>query len=200
MAKGTVRGISVTTRCETIADFVDHYADRADEDSIFVAAALHASLRMIDRECAFAFLLADEKPVLAGTCVIRDIHADSSNPFRCQGLRLRIVRMGPASEKVFTEMRRVRIERARSFIECSDGIPVPALDEVTTQPVGIRVKRRSRGRLVVAVAVAAVVAITFLQSRPSTATVRPPAPAWLGVPMSAWGTTKPTEHAASICK
>jgi hypothetical protein len=140
MTMSTVRGISVATGCATVAEFVEQYADRADEDSIFVGAELDEGLRAIHTECAFAFLLENKKPVLAGTCIVRDLHADASNPFRSQGIRVRIVRLGPSSSNVFAAMRSVRIRRAREFTEgdISDGFPLVELDDANTQPwVGV---------------------------------------------------------------
>jgi hypothetical protein len=202
MEKRTVRGISVATRCASVADFVTSYAERADEDSIFVGAAIDDNVRMIGTECAFAFLLDNEKPVLAGTCVVRDLHADASNPFRCQGLRLRILRLGPDSAMVFAAMRRVRSERAREFFaaESSNGAPVTLLDDARTQPVvaGARLERR-RGRLIVAAAIALVVTSTLLQARPSSTAGRASASTWLGMPVAA-PMTKPLESTSPTCK
>jgi hypothetical protein len=189
-ARPTVRGISVATRCASVEAFIERYAERADEDSIFVGATLDECVRTIDTECAFAFLLDNEKPVLAGTCVVRDLHADASNPFRCQGMRLRIVRMGPDSTLVFAAMRRVRAARARDFIACesSNGAPITLLDDAKTQPVpaGARSARR-RGRMILAAAVALVVTSTILQARPSSATGRASASTWLGLRVGAPG-------------
>jgi hypothetical protein len=203
MSNSTVRGITVATRCATIADFIERYADRADEDSIFVGTALDDSLRAIHTECAFAFLLDNKKPVLAGTCVVRDLHADASNPFRRQGLRVRIVRLGPSSSSVFAAMRRVRTRRAREFIDAQSSDVF--LDEAATQPLTIPVQtasfdisvpspRRSNVLVVAALAVAALAMI--FQSRPVNASAHASAPTWLGMPVFKGAITKPVESTA----
>jgi hypothetical protein len=200
MSNSTVRGITVTTRCATVADFIERYADRADEDSIFVGTALDESLRAITTECAFAFLLESKKPVLAGTCVVRDLHADASNPFRREGLRVRIVRLGPSSSSVFAAMRRVRVRRAREFIESqiAEGQIADAHrladfeDEECTVPLMIPVQTASfelpassslRRNAVITAVLAVTALVMILQSRPVNATGRASAPTWLGMPV-----------------
>jgi hypothetical protein len=164
MSKPIVRGISVATRCGSVAEFVEHYADRVDADSILVGSALDTSASTLDRECAFAFLLANKQPVLAGTCIARKLDAATS-PLRRDGLKLTIVRLGPSSRLVFETLHQMREQHA---------------------------SRPSQRRTVIAVAAFAfVLLVMLLQSRPRTATVRASAPTWLGTPMSARLVTEP---------
>ena len=101
----TVRGLTVATRCASVEEFIDHYSARSDTTSILIdRARIDPRLSSVDHECAFAFLLANDQPVFAGTCFARS-HSD-----RC--LRLHIVRLGPYSERVFAALdylRRLRV-------------------------------------------------------------------------------------------
>jgi hypothetical protein len=168
MTKPIVRGISVATRCGSVAEFVEHYADRVDADSIFVGSPLDTTTSTLDRECAFAFLLANKQPVLAGTGIAQKLPA-SRNPLQRDGFRLTIVRLGPSSRLVFEALHQMREQR---------------------------VPHKSPRRSTVAVAaIAFALTALWLQSRPRTAMVRASAPTWLGMPMSAQLVTKPVEHA-----
>lgn len=168
MSNPIVRGISVATRYTTVAEFIEHYADRVDADSIFVAAGLNTS-STLERECAFAFLLANKQPVLAGTCVACEIDA-ANNPLRRDGLKLTIVRLGPSSRTVFEALHQMREQRMS--------------------------KSSFRRRTFAIAAIAFVLMVMLLHSRPKTATVQASAPNWLGTPTSARLVTKPVEPAA----
>ena len=110
MSQGTVRGFSVSTRCETVEEFIAMFRDRCDEKSIVVNVV---EPRVVGTECAFAILLANKKPVLAGTCVVLDVFNDANNQFKRRGMRLGINRLGMDSELVFAQMTRERLAAKR---------------------------------------------------------------------------------------
>jgi len=168
MSKPIVRGISVATRCGSVAEFIERYADRIDADSILVGSALDTSTSTLDRECAFAFLLANKEPVLAGTGIVQKVPA-SSHPRMRDGFRLTIVRLGPSSRTVFEALHQMRAQR----------------------------EAPEHRRTAIAVAAIAFVAMAILlQSSPKIATVHASAPTWLGMPMSTQLVTKPVERPA----
>lgn len=103
-------GFSVSTRCETIGEFITTFWDRSDERSIVVNVA---EPRAVGTECAFAILLVNKKPVLAGTCVVLDVYTTTNNPFKRVGMRLGIQKMGPESERVFAELASTRAARTK---------------------------------------------------------------------------------------
>lgn len=167
MSKPIVRGISVTTRCDSVAEFIERYADRVDADSIVVGSALDTSTSTLDRECAFAFLLSNKQPVLAGTGIAQKLPA-SSHPRMRDGFKLTIVRLGPSSRTVFEALHQMRSQR----------------------------EAPTHRRTAIAVAAIALVAIVMCAPRPRIATVHASAPTWLGMPMSAQLVTKPVEPVA----
>ena len=108
MDEARVRGFSIATKCATIDELIEKFRDRVDEDSIVINTV---EGREVGTECAFAILLADRKVALAGTCVVRDVYADTNNPFKRRGMRLAIKRLGPESQKVFARLVAVRAPR-----------------------------------------------------------------------------------------
>lgn len=150
---GTVRGFVVATKCETVDDFVAYYHMRADDDTIFVGIVEE---RVLGTECAFAILLANKQPVLAGICSVLELFRDANNPYGRPGMRLLIRRLGITSEHVFAAMAEARAAASkRRFARGStappddDGIPIhiddeqqegvpPALDDDPSAPTLIR--------------------------------------------------------------
>jgi hypothetical protein len=114
MQQGTVRGFSVSTRCETVEEFIAMFRDRCDDKSIVVNVV---EPRVVGTECAFAILLANKKPVLAGTCVVLDVFNDANNPFKRRGMRLGINRLGMDSELVFAQLGQARLTAKRKGTE-----------------------------------------------------------------------------------
>jgi hypothetical protein len=114
MQQGTVRGFSVSTRCETVEEFIAMFRDRCDDRSIVVNVV---EPRVVGTECAFAILLANKKPVLAGTCVVLDVFNDANNPFKRRGMRLGINRLGMDSELVFAQLGQARLTAKRKGTE-----------------------------------------------------------------------------------
>ncbi|HEY5924328.1 MAG TPA: hypothetical protein VIV11_21775 [Kofleriaceae bacterium] len=127
MVEGRVRGFSIATKCATVAELVEKFRDRVDEESILVNPV---EQREVGTECAFAILLADRKPALAGTCVILDVFADANNPFKRPGMRLGIKRLGPDSQKVFAELVAKRIAPRKM----TQALPI-AMPRVSTQSI-----------------------------------------------------------------
>ena len=99
MAEGTVRGLVVVTTCQTIDAFVERYWSRVGSKWLFVSAI---DERVVGRQCAFAILLADKRPVLAGIAEAAEVFPDKNNQFRRAGMVLRIQRLGLESESVFS--------------------------------------------------------------------------------------------------
>lgn len=148
-----VRGFVVATTCEGVDDFVATYHMRADDDSIFVGIVEE---RVLGTECAFAILLADKQPVLAGICTVLEVFRDADNPYGRPGMRLLIRRLGITSEHVFAAMaearaavNRRRFARGSTAPPEDDGIPIfvddehpdgvpPALDDDPSAPTLIR--------------------------------------------------------------
>jgi hypothetical protein len=98
MAEGTVRGLVVVTTCETVEAFVERYWSRVGSKWLFVSAI---DERVVGQQCAFAILLADKRPVLAGITTVVEVFRDTNNQFRRAGMVLRIQRLGLESERVF---------------------------------------------------------------------------------------------------
>ena len=151
MAEATVRGFSIATKCETVAAFVEKYRDRCDDTSILVNVV---ESRIVGTECAFAILLANKKPVLAGTCVVLDVFTDSNNKFKRPGMRLGIKRLGLESERVFAELEAARIAAKRKPAALSHaaagGAPRPtmAMPIVTAEIPAIHVTPKGDGVVV----------------------------------------------------
>lgn len=99
MSEGTVRGLVVVTTCQTVDAFVERYWSRVGSKWLFVSAI---DERVVGRQCAFAILLADKRPVLAGITEVLEIFPDANNQFRRAGMVLRIQRLGLESERVFS--------------------------------------------------------------------------------------------------
>lgn len=115
MSEARLRGFTVLTRCKTVEEFIDQFHDRTGEHhtcarTIFVHTV---DARVVGTECGFALLLADKKPVLAGTCIVLDVFRDANNPFKRPGMRLGVKRLGPDSESVFTALEAARELRAQ---------------------------------------------------------------------------------------
>src|SRR6185503_19343934 len=127
MAEGRVRGFSVATKCATVDELVEKFRDRVDEKSILVNPVEH---RDGGTECAFAILLADRKPALAGTCVVLEVFTDANNPFMRPGMRLGIKRLGPDSQRVFAMMLEKRLPPRRMTTQA---LPVIATPRTMTQ-------------------------------------------------------------------
>ena len=124
----TVRGFVVATKCMTIEDFLEKYHSRVDDESIFVGIVEE---RVLGAECAFAILLANQKPIFAGICEVLAIYHDSNNPYQRRGMRLGIRKLGVTSEKIFAEMKALRLGRRRIARGSSalpevenDGVPI----------------------------------------------------------------------------
>lgn len=122
-----VRGFVVATKCETVDEFVATYHMRADDESIFVGIVEE---RVLGTECAFAILLANKQPVLAGICVVIELFRDADNPYGRRGMRLAIRRLGVTSEHVFATMAEARDAASkRRFARGSTGLP-PVDDDI----------------------------------------------------------------------
>src|SRR3990167_2487578 len=91
-----VVGFSVPTRCRTVEEFVDLFKTVTDDESIVFEN---------NKPCAIgspcAVLLADRKPVFAGTGVVLEELADANNPFGRRGVRVRITRLRGDGARVF---------------------------------------------------------------------------------------------------
>ncbi len=98
----TVQAFAVTTVCESVEDFVERYHHRADARTLFVGVI---EQRVMGGESAFAILLANGKPVLAGMCEVDEIYLDNKNPYGRPGMRITIKRLGYESEIVWTKLR-----------------------------------------------------------------------------------------------
>jgi hypothetical protein len=128
-----VRGFVVATKCLTVDDFVEKYYSRVEDDSLFVGIVEE---RVLGAECAFAILLANQQPVLAGICRVLDVFKDANNPYRRRGMRLGISRLGFTSERIFADMVAMRANKRR-FPRGStappdneaDGVPICIDDE-----------------------------------------------------------------------
>jgi hypothetical protein len=134
-----VRGFVVATRCETIEDFVEKYHGRTDDSSIFVGIVEE---RVLGTECAFALLLSNKQPVLAGICQVLDVFRDTNNPYRRRGMRLGIHRLGVTSEPVFADMiamraSRRRVARGSEPPPDDDGIPIDIDDEELSDSIPV---------------------------------------------------------------
>ncbi|HEX5062141.1 MAG TPA: PEGA domain-containing protein [Kofleriaceae bacterium] len=134
-----MRGFSIATKCANVAELIEKFRDRVDEESILVTTV---ESRDIGTECAFAILLADKKVGLAGTCVVRDVFTDPNNPFKRPGMRLQIKRLGPESQKVWTELVAKRIS-PRKMTQALPVIAMPSMPGkkprvATIPPVGDR--------------------------------------------------------------
>lgn len=143
----TVRGFVVATRYETVEELVAGYHARADESSIFVGIVEE---RVLGTECAFAILLANKQPVLAGICIVRELYRDADNPYGRRGMRLEIRRLGISGERVFAAMAEARAAAGKRRFprgstappedvisverddETSEGIPRALEDELTS--------------------------------------------------------------------
>jgi hypothetical protein len=133
--KPAVRGFVVATKCDTVADFIERYHTRIDDDTIFVGIVEE---RVLGAECAFAILLSNQQPVFAGICEVLDVLKDANNPYRRRGMRLGIRRLGVTSERVFADMQTLRANKRR-FARGStappeteaDGIPICVDDELS---------------------------------------------------------------------
>ena len=110
MGQSPVRGFSVATRCQTVEEFVQKYYDRSDDHSILINTV---EKREVGGEYAFAILLANKQPVLAGVCVIEDVYTDENNPFGRAGMRLAIKKLGLESERVFADLEACRISKRK---------------------------------------------------------------------------------------
>jgi hypothetical protein len=130
----TLRGFVVATKCRTVDEFVDKYHSRVDDESIFVGIVEE---RVLGAECAFAILLANQKPIFAGICEVLAIYRDANNPYQRRGMRLGIRKLGITSEKIFADMRALRIGGKRRWARGSsalpeiedDGVPIDIDDE-----------------------------------------------------------------------
>jgi hypothetical protein len=108
--QGSVRGFSVSTKCESVDEFIEKFRDRCDDESIVVNVV---EPRVVGTECAFAILLANKQPVLAGTCVVLDVFNDTNNAFKRRGMRLGINRLGVASQRVFVDLNAARMAASK---------------------------------------------------------------------------------------
>jgi hypothetical protein len=136
--KGVVRGFVVSTTCSTVDEFVAKYHSRADDDTIFVSVV---DERVLGTECAFAMLLADRQPVLAGICTVIELYRDDENPYGRRGMRLAIRRLGITSEHVFAAMAEARaaagkrrFPRGSTAPPDDDGIPIE-IDDGMNEPI-----------------------------------------------------------------
>jgi len=98
---GSVRAFVVSTVCRSTDEFVERYQGRVEGRSIFVSAV---DERALGGDCAFAILLADRRPILAGICEVIEVMRDAQNEFGRPGMRLGIARLGPDSEGVWSQL------------------------------------------------------------------------------------------------
>jgi len=113
----TVQAFVVTTVCESVEDFVERYHHRADARTLFVSVI---EQRVMGGESAFAILLANGKPVLAGMCEVDEIYLDDKNPYGRTGMRIKIRRLGYESEIVWTKLR-ARGDNLDAIVEAAFG-------------------------------------------------------------------------------
>jgi hypothetical protein len=132
--RSIVRGLSISTNCVNLDDFIERYSTRADADSIFVGVSITPQLRSIDGECGFVFTLANKRPVLAGTCVIRELLVDANNPHGREGLRLRVTRLGPESRRVFSAL---SSPIARACMAAARDLDTPTEARIMIVPEGL---------------------------------------------------------------
>lgn len=129
---GTVCGFVVATKCGTVEELIERYHTRVDESSIFVGIIEE---RVLGTECAFAILLANKQPALAGICIVREVFHDANNPYRRRGMRIDIQRLGVTSERLFADMLSARAAHKRRFAhgtaapESDDAIPITVDDQ-----------------------------------------------------------------------
>jgi hypothetical protein len=97
----SVRAFVVTTVCKDVDEFVERYHARVEGRSVFVSAIEE---RALEGECAFAILLANRRPVLAGVCEVIEVFRDNHNEFFRRGMRLGIARLGVESEAVWAQL------------------------------------------------------------------------------------------------
>jgi len=97
----SVRAFVVTTVCKSADEFVERYHARVEGQSIFVSAVEE---RAIGGAVAFAILLADRRPVLAGVCEVIEVFRDTRNEFKRRGMRIGIARLGIDSEAVWAQL------------------------------------------------------------------------------------------------
>ena len=98
---GSVRAFVVTTVCTSEEEFVERYRDRVEGRSIFVSAIED---RAVGGKRAFAILLADRRPILAGICEVIEVFRDAANEFGRPGMRIGVARLGPDSEAVWAQL------------------------------------------------------------------------------------------------
>ena len=97
----SIPGFVVTTVCGCADEFIERYHRRVEGRSIFVSVIEE---RAIGGECAFAILLADRRPILAGVCEVIEVFRDTQNEFGRTGMRLGIARLGLDSQAVWAEL------------------------------------------------------------------------------------------------
>src|SRR5262245_63294298 len=105
---GSVRAFVVTTVCRSAEEFVERYHNRVEGRTIFVSVIEE---RVKSGPCAFAILLADRRPILAGVCEVIERYKDGRNEFGRRGMRLGISRLGVESEGIWAELVRRRDRR-----------------------------------------------------------------------------------------
>src|SRR5258706_7435232 len=118
----TVYGFVVTTVCGSVDEFVERYARRVVGKKLFVSVIED---RVLGGECAFAILLANRRPVLAGLCEVDEIFFDRKNPYGRCGMRITINRIGEDSKPVWNRLV-VRGQDVGAAVEA-------AFDAVTSQ-------------------------------------------------------------------
>jgi hypothetical protein len=142
-----LRGFTVLTRCKTVEEFIDQFHDRTGTHHAYARTIFVHTVdaRVVGTECGFALLLADKKPVLAGTCVVLDVFRDANNPFKRPGMRLGVKRLGPESESVFDALDAARELRAQPDtlvdtpppkLDMPKAVPAPMLRR-ETQPLRV---------------------------------------------------------------
>lgn len=99
MARAT--GFVVTTVCRSEDEFIDRYYSRVEARSLFVSVIEESAL---GGECAFAILLADKRPMLAGVCEVIEVYRDAQNEFGRRGMRIGIARLGADSQRIWREL------------------------------------------------------------------------------------------------
>jgi hypothetical protein len=144
---GTVCGFVVATTCGTVEELIERYHTRIEETSIFVGIVEE---RVLGTECAFAILLANKQPALAGICIVREIFHDANNPYRRRGMKIDIQRLGVTSERLFADMLSARAAHKRRFAqgtashdaavpETDDAIPITVDEEASGSiPIDLR--------------------------------------------------------------
>jgi hypothetical protein len=118
----------VATTCGTVEELIERYHTRVDETSIFVGIIEE---RVLGTECAFAILLANKQPALAGICIVREVFRDANNPYGRRGMKIAIQRLGVTSERLFADMLSARAAHKRRFAQgtASHGAAVPESDD-----------------------------------------------------------------------